>query len=215
MARTTFPLVSAALLVLGAAGLALAQAAPLDDPEPEVAEIGKPAPDFVLADLDGKEFKLSDHEGKVVVLEWFNPGCPFVVRNHEKDSLETLASDLAERGVVWAAINSGAPGKQGTGKETNAKAAKKWGMRHPILLDEEGTVGRKYGAKTTPHMYVIDAKGVLRYAGGIDNDPSGRLGPDERVNYVEQAVKALLKGEQVATPSSKPYGCGVKYGKKK
>ena len=201
-----------ALTLCGSAGLALA-GSPVDDPAPEVAEVGKPAPGFTLADLDGKEFKLSDHEGKVVVLEWFNPGCPYVVRNHEKDSLKTTAADLAKQGVVWVAINSGAPGKQGTGKETNAKAAEKWGMKHPVLLDEEGEVGRRYGARTTPHMYVIDAKGVLRYAGGIDNDPSGKLGPDERVNYVRAAVGALLEGERVETPTSKPYGCGVKYGK--
>ena len=163
MARARLPVVPSllALALSGAAGLALAQsplpAAPVQ--EPEVAEVGQPAPDFTLTDLEGKEFKLSDHKDKIVVLEWFNPGCPFVVRNHEKDSLRDTAAELAKQGIVWVAINSGAPGQQGTGRETNQKAAGKWGMKHPILLDEKGLVGRKYGAKTTPHMFVIDAQG--------------------------------------------------------
>lgn len=214
MARTRIPLLTAASLALaGLAGFALAaDEAPTAAATPAVAEVGKPAPAFELADLDGKEISLSDHKGKIVVLEWFNPGCPYVVRNHEKDSLKTTAADLAKDGVVWLAINSGAPGKQGHGKELNAKAAEKWGMRHPILVDEKGEVGRAYGAKTTPHMYVIDAKGVLAYAGAIDNDQNGKLGPDERVNYVREAVAALKAGKPVETTTTRPYGCGVKYG---
>ena len=214
MLRPSLLAVPAVLFLSFSALALLPSAAPAAQAqEPQVAEVGKPAPDFTLTDLNGKPFKLSEHKEKIVVLEWFNPGCPFVVRSHEKDSLKGLAGELAKEGVVWVAINSGAPGKQGTGKELNAKAAEKWGMAYPILLDEEGVVGRKYGAKTTPHMYVIDAKGVLAYAGGIDNDPAGELGPDKRENYVREAVAALKKGERVKTATSKPYGCSVKYSK--
>jgi len=206
-----------AALVLSLGALALTEdPAPKPKPQPEapkVAEVGKPAPAFTLKSLDGKEVKLADFKDKIVVLEWFNPGCPYVVRAHEKDSLKTTAADLTEGGVVWLAINSGAPGQQGTGDEVNRKAAEKWGMKHPVLIDAEGTVGRSYGAKTTPHMYVIDAKGVLAYAGGIDNDPNGEMKPEERINYVRAAVASLQKNEPVKTATSKPYGCGVKYGK--
>ena len=206
-----------AALVLSLGALALSEdpkPQPKPTPEaPKVAEVGKPAPDFTLTGIDGKEVKLSDYKDKIVVLEWFNPGCPVVVRHHDKDSLKGTAGELTQSGIVWLAINSGAPGQQGNGEEANKKAAEKWGLKHPILVDEAGTVGRSYGAKTTPHMFVIDAKGVLAYAGAIDNDPSGEMKPEERINYVRAAVASLQKGEAVKTPTSKAYGCSVKYGK--
>jgi peroxiredoxin len=205
-----------AALVLSLGALALTQDPPKPKPQPEApkgAEVGKPAPAFTLKSLDGKEVKLSDYKDKIVVLEWFNPGCPVVQRHHDKDSLKTTAADLTKDGIVWLAINSGAAGKEGSGADANKKGAEKWGLKHPILLDEEGTVGRSYGAATTPHMFVIDAKGVLAYAGAIDNDPNGEMKPEERINYVRDAVASLKKGEAVKTPTSKAYGCGVKYGK--
>jgi len=212
-----------AALVLSLGALALTEdpkqtpkPAPAPKPAPEaakVAEVGKPAPAFTLKGLDGKEVKLADYKDKIVVLEWFNPGCPVVQRSHDKDSLKTTAADLTKDGIVWIAINSGGAGKEGSGVEANKKGAEKWGLKHPILLDEDGTVGRNYGAMTTPCMYVIDAKGVLAYAGAIDNDPNGEMKPEERINYVREAVASLKKGEAVKTPTSKSYGCGVKYGK--
>ncbi|MBH22977.1 MAG: thioredoxin family protein [Myxococcales bacterium] len=176
------------------------------------AAVGKPAPDFSLTSLDGKPIKLSDHQGKVVVLEWFNPGCPFVKAAHEHGSLKTLAKDNASKEVVWLAINSGAPGKQGHGKEANTAGREAFGLDHPILFDEDGKVGKMYGAERTPHMYVIDAKGTLIYRGALDNTGSGRPEDVDTVeNYVQQAIDAAIKGAPVKTPETKAYGCSVKY----
>jgi peroxiredoxin len=177
------------------------------------AELGKPAPDFELEGLDGKRVKLSSLRGKIVVLEWFNPGCPFVQIAHGKGgSLETMAKRETQNGVAWLAINSGAPGKQGAGKAVNESAQKSWQLDHPILLDEEGTVGKTYGATNTPHMFVIDASGTLVYAGAIDDTRGGELDPGEtKVNYVEQALSAVRAGKPVATAQTKAWGCGVKY----
>jgi peroxiredoxin len=178
------------------------------------AAIGKEAPDFTLTDLEGKPFKLSEQRGKTVVLEWFNPGCPFVKAAHGKGSLVKAAERHTKDGVVWVAINSGAPGKQGAGREANVEAAKNFGMSHPILLDEAGSVGKAYGAKRTPHMYVIDKKGTLVYAGAIDNSPDGEgESPTDGklVSYVDLAVEAVKADKPVATPSTEAYGCSVKY----
>lgn len=180
--------------------------------EVQKAEVGAPAPDFALPDLDGKTHRLSDHRGKVVVLEWFNPGCPYVADGYsEGGALTGRAAKAAEQGVVWLTINSGAPGKQGHGVEVNRRAAATWTMPQPLLLDEAGDVGRRYGAVTTPHMYVIDADGVLRYEGGIDNAPMRRHEGEYRP-YAERALEDVLAGREVRTPRSKPYGCSVKYG---
>jgi peroxiredoxin len=176
---------------------------------PAPAAVGQAAPDFTLEDTTGGTFTLSEQRGKRVVLEWFNPGCPYVVRAHEAGCLETYPAEAISEGVVWVAINSGAAEKQGAGADTNAKAAEKWGMSYPILLDESGEVGRAFGAKTTPHMFVIDEEGVLVYAGAIDDDPRGKLGA-ERTNYVETALREMQTGA-VSTPETKPYGCSVKY----
>jgi peroxiredoxin len=179
------------------------------------AEVGKPAPDFALKDLNGKEVKLSSFKGKTVVLEWFNPGCPFVKKAHTVGSLVDTAKRQAKNGVVWLAINSGAPGKQGNELALNVDSAKTWSMEHPILRDESGTVGKAYGATNTPHMYVIDKKGTLVYAGAIDNSPDGEGKSAEGgklVNYVDAALADVAAGKAVATPTTKAYGCGVKYG---
>lgn len=208
MFRHLVPLL--ALLACGPAGSSLssgpaeAQVAP--------AAVGKPAPNFTLPDLDGRKVSLSDFAGKTVVLEWFNPGCPFVKYAHAEGPLKDMAGRWTDRGVVWLAINSNAPGKQGSGAALNREAAEGWRMRHPVLLDEDGKVGRAYGAKTTPHMYVVDPKGTLVYAGGLDNAPLGKVeggGPPR--SFVDAALAELAEGKVVQTGSSQPYGCSVKY----
>jgi peroxiredoxin len=178
------------------------------------ADIGKPAPDFTLKDLDGKDVTLSSFKGKVVVLEWFNPGCPFVQKSHGKGSLKELAKKRMQEGVVWLAVNSSAPGKEGSGVDANKKAAAEFGLTHPILVDESGAVGHAFAATNTPHMFVIDDKGTLVYRGAIDNSPDGEgeSAPDGKlVVYVDEALAAITAGKPVATPTTKAYGCSVKY----
>src|SRR5580692_7571909 len=137
------------------------------------AEIGKPAPDFTLSDLDGHPVHLADRRGSVVVLEWFNPQCPFVNKAHTKGSLKDTAARNTAAGVVWLGIDSAAPGKQGYDPDAIRAAVQRFGLAHPILRDESGAVGRAYGATNTPHMFVIDKAGVLVYGGAIDNSPDG------------------------------------------
>lgn len=180
------------------------------------AEVGKAAPDFALVDLDGKTVKLADHKGKTIVLEWFNPECPFVNRAHGKGSLVDAAKRATQAGVVWLAINSAAPGRQGHGAAVNVTGKQKFGLAHPILLDESGEVGRAYGATNTPHMFVIDDKGVLVYRGAIDNSPDGEGESAEGgklVRYVDVALEELRAGKPVSVKETKAYGCSVKYAK--
>ncbi len=194
-----------------AACLVLLTAAPL---AATAAEVGQPAPDFTLSDLDGKPVRLADFKGKIVVLEWFNPGCPYVVAAHTKGSLVDAAAKASKQGVIWLAINSGAPGKQGAGAELNRKARADWKIGHPVLLDEAGTVGKAYGATNTPHLFVIDAAGKLAYRGAVDNSPDGeRASPQggTLVEYAAAAVDDLRAGRPVKVSSTKAYGCGVKY----
>ncbi|MFV8754534.1 redoxin family protein [Nannocystaceae bacterium ST9] len=139
------------------------------------AKLGEPAPAFSLPDVEGKTINLADYAGKTVVLEWFNPDCPFVKYAHGEDGpLRTTAKDRGDT-VVWLAINSGAPGKQGAGAERNREAKQDYAIEHPILLDEDGAVGRSYGATNTPHLFVIDPAGKLVYAGALDNAPMGKV----------------------------------------
>lgn len=175
------------------------------------AKIGAPAPDFTLTDLDGKPHTLSSLKGKTVVLEWFNPGCPFVQHAHgEGGPLASLPAKAVGDGIVWIAINSGAPGKEGAGAQANKDAVAKWSLGYPVLLDEDGKVGRAYGAASTPHMYVVDKAGNLVYRGALDNRPLGK-GDGAVTNYVEKALADLAAGHAVATADTKPYGCSVKY----
>lgn len=179
------------------------------------AEVGKPAPDFALKDLDGKEVKLSSFKGKAVVLEWFNPGCPFVQKSHALGSLKEAAKKHTKNGVAWLAVNSGAAGKQGAGVDANREGAKTFSMDHPILLDESGDIGRTYGATNTPHMMVIDDKGTLVYRGAIDNSPDGEgESPTggKLVSYVDEALAAIAAGKSPQATETKAYGCSVKYG---
>ncbi len=179
------------------------------------ATLGEKAPEFALKDVDGKTVKLSDFKGKTVVLEWFNPECPYVKKSHTVGSLVTTAKKITDKGTVWLAINSGAPGKQGTGADKNREAAKTFKMEHPVLLDESGAAGKAYGATNTPHMFVIDASGKIVYQGAIDNSPDaeGKSAPDGKlVNYVDAALDDLAAKRAVKTPDTKAYGCSVKYG---
>jgi len=177
----------------------------------EEVAIGKAAPDFTLADTDGKQHTLSDYtqKGYTVVLEWFNPDCPYIKKHHlNHKTMNEIYADVKEQKVVWLAINSSAPGKQGHGLEHNQKAKENYKMEMAILLDEDGKVGRLYGAKTTPHMFVIGSDGVLLYNGAIDNDNGRELG---EINYVSIALTAYLAGESIEVTTTKPYGCSVKY----
>lgn len=180
-------------------------------PAATVAAVGQPAPEFALPGLDGKTIKLSDYEGKTVALEWFNPGCPFVKYAHADGPLKDMATKNSD--VVWIAINSGAPGKEGTGNEVNQKAVEDWSMGHPVLIDEDGAVGHLYGAEKTPHMYLIDAEGTLVYAGALDNAPIGEVdGGGELIPYFQNAIDQLAAGKPIETAETKAYGCSVKYG---
>lgn len=188
-----------------AAGLvSFAALAARADDTPKAA-VGQPAPAISLQDTAGATHTLEQYKGKIVVLEWFNADCPFVVKHHKrfKTMKETFAK-YKDKDVVWLAVCSSAEGKQGHGLERNKRAKEEYAMDYPILLDPSGATGRAYGATNTPHMVVIDAKGVVRYTGAIDDDRK----PDQqgKTNYVQNAVDALLEGKDVATPSTRAYG---------
>jgi peroxiredoxin len=175
----------------------------------DTAAIGAPAPDFTLSDTDGKPVTLSQQKGSTVVLEWFNPGCPFVEYAHGSGPLKDLANTWSSKGVRWFAVNSGAPGKEGSGLETNKQAKTEWSMNHPILLDESGKVGHQYGATSTPTIVVIDPAGVVRYKGALDDAPLGQGGAGK--GYANDALTAVTTGGKVEVASTKSYGCSVKY----
>jgi peroxiredoxin len=177
----------------------------LSSAQAQTAALGQPAPAFTLQDQSGNEVSLSDHAGKVVVLEWVNPECPFVVRHYKSKTMKTLAEKYQDQQVVWLAINT----TSDAGPASNAKWVQSHELGYPILDDSSGAVGRAYGAKTTPHMYIIDQRGTLVYMGGIDNDPRG--GNATPLNYVDKALGELLSGQPISVPESKPYGCSVKF----
>jgi hypothetical protein len=177
--------------------------------------IGQAAPDFTLSDLDGQARKLSDFRGKIVVLEWNNPDCPIVHKHYDSGNLPKLQKTATAQGVVWLLINSGAPGKEG-GDYTSAQI-KSWLQQRgaaptDYFRDPQGTVGHLYAAKTTPHMFVIGADGVLVYDGAIDSIASSNQADIPRAeNYVSEALAAVMAGRPVARATSRPYGCAVKY----
>lgn len=180
----------------------------------EEAVVGKPAPDFKLMDTNGKGHALSELKGKVVVLEWNNPDCPFVKKHYSAGNMQELQKAYTGKGVVWFMINSSAPGKQGNYPPEKLNEIAQANEAHPtaLLMDPDGSVGRKYGAKTTPHMFVIDQVGTLVYNGAIDDKPSTNSGDIAGAkNYVKEALDETLSGEPISTPSSPPYGCSVKY----
>lgn len=177
-------------------------------------EIGKPAPEFTGTDTDGNEIKLSNYKDKIVVLEWTNPECPFVKKHYDSGNMQKLQKELTATDVVWLSINSSAEGKQGyqTGEEANKYMQEKDSSATARILDPTGAIGNLYGAKTTPHMFVIDATGKLAYEGAIDdNDSTNPADAEKAKNYVREAVKSLVLGGVVETPQTKPYGCAVKY----
>jgi peroxiredoxin len=176
--------------------------------------VGQPAPNFKLNDADGRVVQLSDFKGKTVVLEWNNPGCPFVKKHYGSGNMQKTQAAAKAAGAVWLSINSGAPGEQGHMNGAEAKAFVTAAKAQPTayLLDPKGVVGKGYDAKTTPHMYIIDAKGTLVYAGGIDDKPTPNPGDiDGARNHVLAALSELQAGKAVSVASSRPYGCNVKY----
>ncbi|KAB2963609.1 MAG: thioredoxin family protein [Thermoanaerobaculia bacterium] len=200
MSRTSLrPLLPAfALLLLACTGPTLAEVA-----------VGQPAPDFRLLDLDGNAVSLSSFADRTVVLEWINPNCPFSLRHADEKTMQTTATRHPE--VVWLAVNSTRPDH---GDHLDPAAWKTFlaerGITYPVLADPDGASGRAWGARTTPHMFVID-KGKIAYMGAIDDDPRGSRAATERQNYVDAALVAIAAGKPVATPSTRPYGCSVKY----
>ncbi len=175
--------------------------------KPAAAKVGEKAPDFALKDSTGKVHKLSDYKGKIVVLQWVNPGCPICKRVHEKGLAKQMQTDVKQidANVVFLAINSTFNAEP----SATAEYLKKYQITVPALDDREGKVGRLYGAKTTPHLFIIDAEGILRYQGAFDDDAQGEK--TERVNYVVQAIEQITEGETVMPNTTKSYGCSIKY----
>ncbi|MCS6884006.1 MAG: thioredoxin family protein [Acidobacteriota bacterium] len=176
--------------------------------------VGKPAPAFSLKDADGKTHSLADFKGKYVVLEWVNYECPFVKKHYDTANMQKLQKEFTAKGVVWLSINSSAPGKQGhfPPERINALMKEKGAAPTAYLIDSDGTVGKLYGAKTTPHMYIIDPQGNLIYMGAIDDKPSTEKADVETArNYVRAALEEALSGKPVSVVTTQPYGCSVKY----
>ena len=196
--------------------LAVLVTAALAAPLAAAPVVGQPAPAFSATDTSGRKHALADYKGKLVVLEWVNHECPFVGKHYGSGNMQKLQKTYTGKGVVWLSVNSSAAGKQGhvTPEQANALTKQKGAAASAVFLDPEGTIGRAYAAKTTPHMFVIDATGTLVYQGGIDDTPSSAQADIATAkNYVQAALDALLAGRKVETPSSQPYGCGVKYAK--
>lgn len=175
---------------------------------------GQAAGNFALTDMAGKTVKLSDYRGKTVVLEWNNPGCPFVQKHYNSGNMQKTQAAAKADGVVWLTINSGAPGKQGhmSPAEAQAFVAKAKAQPTDYLLDPKGVVGKGYDAKTTPHMYIVDAKGTLVYQGGIDDKPTADAADIAGArNHVLAALAEMKAGKPVSVAETRPYGCSVKY----
>jgi len=193
---------------------------PADAPPIPVADgvnraiLGEIAPDFALPDVDGREHRLSKYRGKIVVLEWFNPNCRFVAYAYAEGPLREMHERYSAAGVVWLAINSISPEQAGADAATNRAFAAQHRLRTPILFDTTGVVGRSYGAKTTPHLFVINERGLLVYRGALDNAPLGRVeSTASKINYVEAAIADLKSGHGVTMSDVRPYGSGVRYGR--
>ena len=178
------------------------------------AEVGKPAPEFTATDINGKTIKLSDYSGKIVVLESYNLDCPYCHNHYRTGAMQELQKDLTGQGVVFLVVDSVNPSHPS--HRTPEAARKEWAsekMNATAWLDDSsGQIGKQYGMRTTPHMFVIDQKGTLVYQGAIDDAPSPEGDPRKAHNYVRQAVKELQEGKTVSVSQTKPYGCSVKYG---
>jgi peroxiredoxin len=197
--RILITIMLSAAFLLAAAGMATAGSAS--------ASLGQTAPDFSLRDQNGNEVKLTAFRGKIVVLEWINPDCPFVQRHYNNGTMKKLAEKYQGQNVVWLAVNS----THYMDDSNNRHWAERFKLPYPILDDKAGTVGELYGAKTTPHMFIIDAQGKLVYDGAIDDDPRGQS--QSPLPYVDNALQQLVKGESVDVAETRPYGCSVKYKK--
>ncbi len=175
---------------------------------------GQPAPDFTLADSEGTQHKLSELKGKFIVLEWLNQDCPFVKKHYDSGNMQSLQREYTGREVQWFTIISSAPGRQGHMTPSEAQAHRKAQASSPtaILFDEDGKTGRLYGAKVTPHMFVINPDGILVYAGAIDDHKSADMADIAKAkNYVRQALDEAMSGQPVSHPTSVAYGCTIKY----
>ncbi|MEN9207052.1 MAG: thioredoxin family protein [Gloeomargarita sp. GMQP_bins_120] len=199
--------VTAAVVVTGAV------AATLTIPTAAAVRVGQPAPDFTARTSTGQTVRLGDYRGRIVVLEWANHECPFVVKHYQSGNMQKLQQEAKAKGVVWLSIVSSAPGQQGfvTAEQANAILKERKASPTAVLLDPEGTIGRLYGARTTPHMFVIDRAGILQYMGAIDDAPGLNQDPTKANNYVRAALQQLMAGQKVTTPTTQPYGCSVKY----
>ena len=175
---------------------------------------GALAQDFKLTDVNGKTVQLSQFRGKTVVLEWHNPGCPFVSKHYSSGNMQATQKAARQQGAVWLTINSGAKGKQGhmTGAEAKSLIARENIQSSNYLFDTKGLVGKAYGAKTTPHMYIVDGGGTLVYQGGIDDKPTANPADikDAR-NHVLTALNEIKSGDKVSVAQARPYGCSIKY----
>jgi peroxiredoxin len=186
----------------------------LSAPAIAAPQIGSPVPNFRLKDANGNMVELGQYKGKVIVLEWNNPGCPFVKKHYGSGNMQKTQATAKKAGAVWLTINSSAAGKQGHLDGAGAKAfvAQQQAQPTAYLLDHGGTVGKGYGAVTTPHMYIIDKTGRLAYAGGIDDKPTPN--PSDVAgarNHVLAALGEVVAGKKVSVPTTRPYGCNVKY----
>lgn len=176
--------------------------------------VGQPAPGFTAVDSNGKSHNLADFKGRIVVLEWTNDGCPYVGKHYNSGNMQKLQAEATGSGVVWLSIISSAPGKQGNLSGAEVNALNQTRNAHPtaVLLDPTGAVGREYEARTTPHMFVIDKTGVLRYMGAIDDKPvAAPASLAGARNYVREALAEVASGKPVVVASTEPYGCSVKY----
>jgi AhpC/TSA family len=178
------------------------------------ATVGQPAPAFTVTDAAGKSVSLADFKGKTVVLEWVNPGCPYVRKHYDSANMQATQKGAVDKNVVWLAVNSTAQGHYDYKKPAEMAAwmtGQKAAATH-TLMDSDGKTGRAYGARTTPHLYIVDAKGTLVYAGGIDDKPSSNPADVKTAkNHVNAALADIAAGKPVAQPATRPYGCSVKY----
>ncbi len=177
-------------------------------------QIGEPAPGFTGADTRGNSHTLSDYRGKPVILEWTNHDCPYVRKHYNSGNMQQQQQAATGQGAVWLSIISSAPGKQGhvTPAQADALTVQRDAAPSAVILDESGDIGRLYGAKTTPHMYIIDADGKLAYMGGIDSiSSSSPADIDKAIQYVPAALAQMMNGEPIASSVTRPYGCSVKY----
>ena len=179
------------------------------------ARIGNPAPAFSLTDSNGRTVSLAAYKGKTVVLEWTNHECPYVGKHYRGNNMQALQKKWTGQGVVWLSVISSAPGRDGyvSGEQANKLTADRGAAPSAVLFDPEGKVGHAYGARATPHMYVVNGEGSLVYMGAIDDQPSARL-EDLKIakNFVDQALSEISQGKPVSVSTSRAYGCSVKYG---